>query len=88
MSWPFCSIDYIRGFSVLGSTLPVHSTEGAGLPVAVQRNSARWPCGTVMTAGWMVTVGLVISPATVSKNQLISYKKGRDIAISRQCDQR
>lgn len=79
---PFCShpynSSYIREFSKLGSTLPVHSTEGAGLPAAVQRNSARWPCWTRRTAGWIVTVGFVASPATVIKNQLISYKEGRD----------
>lgn len=74
-------------FLTLGSTLPVHWIEGAGLPVAVQRNSARWPCWTVRTAGWIVTVGLVTSPATASKHQLITYKKGWDV-IPHQYDQR
>lgn len=31
--------------------LPVHSTEGRGLPVALQRNSARLPCWTVSVEG-------------------------------------
>lgn len=50
-------------------SVPVHSTEGAGLPVAVQRNSARWPCWMVITGGWMVAMGLVTMPATTDKEK-------------------
>lgn len=43
--------------------LPVHSTAGVGFPVAVQRNSARWPCWTFSTAGVAAATGWAPSPA-------------------------
>lgn len=60
----------LRIFSVSFSpTVPVHSTKGVGLPVAVQWNSARSPCWMEIRDGRMVAVGLVTMPATADKVQ-------------------
>lgn len=52
--------------------LPLHSRAGVGLPVAVQRNSARWPCWTFSTGGVMEATGWAPSPA-VEPNTTVKH---------------
>lgn len=70
----------MKGSCSCSPVVPVHSTEGAGLPVAVQRNSARWPCWMVITGGWMFTVGFDTMPATTDKEQFEERSKIRQRA--------